>query len=177
MGQFMTKHIGVKVVLAAPMTLGEYNTLQGWGMPADQDPSEPGYLVEYTDGGKKNHPDFAGYISWCPKEQFENANRPIDALTFGHAIEAAKMGKKIARAGWNGKGMFVYLVPGSKVDQSELRGSARDAYDFKYRKDEAIPSEQRICSHMDMMAADGSIVVGWLASQTDMLAEDWMIVE
>lgn len=60
-----------KQVLFTPMTLGEYNIYQGWELPADQNGSDEGYLIEYTDGGKPNHPKHKGYISWSPKEQFD----------------------------------------------------------------------------------------------------------
>lgn len=60
-----------KQVMARPMSRGDYNTLRQWELPADENPSDPGYLVEYLDGGQSNHPNFAGYISWSPKDVFE----------------------------------------------------------------------------------------------------------
>ena len=54
-----------------------------------------GYEVTYEDGFK----------SWSPKSVFDAAYRPTHGLTFGLAIEALKKGFKVARAGWNGKGM------------------------------------------------------------------------
>jgi hypothetical protein len=60
-----------KEVLARPMTRGEYNTYRGWTLPADELATDEGYLVEYTDGGQKNHPDHDGYISWSPKVVFD----------------------------------------------------------------------------------------------------------
>lgn len=91
-------------------------------------------------------------------------------MNFGQAIEELKRGKKLAREGWNGKGMFIYLVKGSNVLESDLRNEAKQ---HNVDNDEIIA----IHSHIDMKAADGSIVVGWLASQTDMLAEDWYVAE
>lgn len=70
-------YIGTKTLKAIALTLGEYNTLQGWQISAEQDPSTEGYLVEYLDGGKPNHKDYEGYISWSPKEVFEKAYKPI----------------------------------------------------------------------------------------------------
>ena len=84
-------------------------------------------------------------------------------MNFGAAIECLKQGYAVARKGWNGKNMFLYLTEGSIVDFQDLRGNAR--------ADAAC-----INPHIDMVAADGSVVVGWLASQTDMLAEDWEVV-
>lgn len=86
---------------------------------------------------------------------------------FGWALKALKVGKKVTRQGWNGKCMFVYLVKGTTIKKQMLRGEASEAF-----KDILKP-EVNICPHIDMKAADGSIVVGWLASQTDMLATDW----
>jgi hypothetical protein len=92
-------------------------------------------------------------------------------MNFGQALEALKEGKKVARKGWNGKKMFIYLVHQTLVDKEFLRNEA---------------SNMPICdntgvakfnSHIDMKTADGSVCIGWLASQTDMLAEDWEVVE
>lgn len=56
------------------MTRASYNAMRGnWTLPTDEDGNDEGYLVEYLDGGKPNHPDFAGYISWSPKAQFDAA--------------------------------------------------------------------------------------------------------
>lgn len=95
-------------------------------------------------------------------------------MNFGQAIEAMKTGNKVARQGWNGKGMFVYLVKGTQVKMEDLRNEA--ATQLENHKDSNRGKKVTINSHIDMKAADGSIVVGWLASQTDMLAEDWVIV-
>ena len=89
-------------------------------------------------------------------------------MDFGMALEALKRGKAVARKGWNGKGMFLTLQNGSEVPGFKMRNDAAKKY---YGQ-----STVRITSHIDMKAADGSYVVGWLASQTDMLAEDWEIV-
>ncbi|OMF17237.1 hypothetical protein BK131_04535 [Paenibacillus amylolyticus] len=92
-------------------------------------------------------------------------------MDFGKAIEALKDGKRVARAGWNGKGMFIYLVDGSTVEAMDLRNEAAT-----HVGDNLPPfTNVRINPHIDMKSADGSIVVGWLASQTDVLADDWVI--
>lgn len=75
----MQTYIGTKQLRAKHMTRGEYNQLQNWTLPADQNGDDEGYLVEYLDGGKANHPDFTGYISWSPKDVFERTYRPIGA--------------------------------------------------------------------------------------------------
>ena len=60
-----------KEVLARPMNRGAYNALRGWEVPVLENPDNEGYLVEYLDGGDRNHADFAGYISWSPKDVFD----------------------------------------------------------------------------------------------------------
>jgi len=161
----MNRYIGTKALNAKPMTRLAYNDLRGWEVPADENPADDGYLVEYSDGGKANHPNFAGYISWSPKDVFERAYRRSDALTFGEALELLKAGKKVARAGWNGKGMFVFLVPGSnfKVNRPPLLGIYPEGTEINYRP------------HIDLKGADGSIST-WAPSGSDALAEDWAVV-
>ena len=68
---------GTKRLTAQPMTRGEYNTYRGWEVPADENPADAGYLVEYLDGGKSNHPAHAGYISWSPVDVFERAYKLV----------------------------------------------------------------------------------------------------
>lgn len=101
---------GTKLIAAESMNRAAYNAFRGWTLPADENGEDEGYLVEYLDGGKPNVEGRAGYVSWSPKEQFDNAYQPTSAMSFGHAIVALKDGKKVARAGWNGKGMFLYHV-------------------------------------------------------------------
>lgn len=100
-------------------------------------------------------------------------------MTFGEALAALDNGKFVARKGWNGKGMFIYKVEASDLTYEQLCGRCKDAIDFVHSKDDAMHSNQEtvhINAHIDMKAADGSIVIGWLASQTDMQAEDWVIL-
>ena len=69
----MKQYIGTKIINAKPMNRLDYNVFRGWALPKDEDGTDEGYLVEYTDGGKPNTKDFAGYVSWSPREQFEQA--------------------------------------------------------------------------------------------------------
>lgn len=71
----MKTYTGTKTLLAKPMTKGEYNRFRGWQQPADEDPAEQGYLVEYVDGGKPNVEGHAGYVSWSPADVFERTYR------------------------------------------------------------------------------------------------------
>lgn len=123
----MESYLGVKMVQAKKHPIDE----------------REGYMVVYEDGHK----------SWCLREAFEKAYKPINALSFGFALEALKKGLYVAREGWNGKGMYLGLCEG---------GGFRDGYrtqDFIYMK------------------TVSNTVVPWQASQADMLAHDWKTVE
>ena len=98
-------------------------------------------------------------------------------MDFGQALVALKNGEKVARKGWNGKGMFIYLVNEQKIPNDMLRNEADKHINGQYKTESSRRGRRTtINGHIDMKAADGSIVVGWLASQTDLLAEDWEIV-
>lgn len=87
-------------------------------------------------------------------------------MNFGEAIECLKAGKRVAREGWNGKGMFLFLVPGStfEVNRAPLLGIYPAGTRINYQP------------HIDMKTAQDT-VVPWLASQSDVLAEDWLLAE
>lgn len=88
-------------------------------------------------------------------------------MDFSEALKLLKAGKLLARAGWNGRGMFIYLVPGSDfaVSRPPLDGIFPHGMQVSY-----LP-------HIDMRTADPyPTCVPWLASQTDVLAEDWVEV-
>lgn len=87
-------------------------------------------------------------------------------MNFGEAIKHLKTGKKLARSGWNGKGMFLIYVAGTKY--------AKLTEDSAYYR--AGLKEVDINPHIDMYTANGTMQPGWLASQSDLLAEDWEIV-
>lgn len=165
-------YIGTKIVLALAMTRLAYNEYRGWDLPANENGADDGYLVEYTDGGAPNHPDHAGYISWSPKEQFDNAYRVTDGMSFGLAIEALKADRRVARAGWNGKGMWLVLVSGSP--EVTLRPGTPYHTALGLESCEILP-------HIDMWTTNAqgrrAMLPGWVASQTDMLADDWQLVE
>ena len=168
----MKQFIGTKIINAKPMTKLDYNILRGWKQPSDEDPKETGYLVEYLDGGKPCHLDFKNYISWSPTHIFDNAYKASGNLSFGDAIVYLKQGHKLARSGWNGKGMFCIYVPGT-TDITFHK-------DSPYAKAVGTDPGQEILPHIDMWTINAqgrrAMLPGWLASQTDMLAEDWGIV-
>ena len=153
----MQKYIGTKIIEAVPaIRKGGKVYEEGWPIPKSMDPTEEGYKVRYPDG----------YESWSPKDVFNEAYRPTDCMNFGLAIEAAKKGAKITRRGWNGKGMFLYYVP-------EGRYPARtDAAKSIATEDGKVDYG----AYIAMKTAQGN-VVPWLASQTDILVDDWEVVE
>ena len=85
---------------------------------------------------------------------------PIMQFGFGDAIRYLKRGLKVARKGWNGKGMYLFLCFPASIEPK-----AENVEIYSARQSIAIRT------------ADSSIVVGWNASQTDMLAEDWVFAE
>ena len=91
--------------------------------------------------------------------------------TFGAAIEALKQGKKVTRAGWNGKGMFLWLKPATTISVDICQDSLLKA--FVRANGGQMEALGTIC----MKTADNKILTGWLASQTDMLSEDWCIID
>jgi len=158
------RFIGVKIVDGEPMTLAAAQ--EYLGRPIDGNVEDHGYLVKYEEG----------YQSWCPKETFEKHNRPTTGMPFGFAIEAAKQGHKIARAGWNGADMFaVYMSPmhlppfnsqepGRKVNDRTARLIGPD-----------VPLDCQ--AYFALYNAKKQWQPGWVASQADMLSDDWFIVE
>ncbi len=149
-------YIGTKLVEAKSMNRGEYNLYRGWQLPEDENPDDAGYLVISADG----------YETWTPKVKFEADYRSTDGMPFGSAIELMKSGFKVARKGWNGKGMFLYHVPANRYAATTKAGNEIAGDDGKVEYG----------AYIAMKTAQGN-VVPWLASQTDMLAEDWNIVE
>ena len=83
-------------------------------------------------------------------------------MNFSQALELIKQGKRLTREGWNGRNMFVFLVPGSefKVNREPLLSILGEGHSVKYRP------------HIDLCAADGTIGV-WQPSMSDVMAEDW----
>lgn len=169
----MYTFIGTKIINATPMTGLEYNVYRGWDLPASEDSSDEGFLVKYHDGGKANDHRHAGYISWSPAKVFNKSYQKTDAMSFGHAIEFLRLKHAVARAGWNGKGMFLYLVPANAYHPATYMDGLID------RDPEIADQYQGMVpygAYIAMKTAEGN-VVPWLASQTDMLAQDWTIVD
>ena len=94
----------------------------------------------------------------------------MNNMNFGQALENLKQGKRIARQGWNGKNMFLWLKPAATIKSEWCKDPLlKELCDNNGGEIEALGT---IC----MKTADNKILTGWLASQTDMLSEDWVIV-
>lgn len=143
-------YIGTKFVTAKPVTAKEAEVILN--RPVDvvnADKEGNGYLVRYKDG----------YLSWSPKQQFEEAYKLIDVMDFGSALICLKNGYKVARKGWNGVGIFIALQCPDEDSKMSSPYIYIDTTGLQTDNPNAPKSR-----------------VPWLASQTDMLAEDWIIV-
>lgn len=155
----MEQYIGTKIIKAEPARRCTF--LGGKQIYACMDEIVPagckveeGYRVEYADG----------HLSWSPKAVFEEAYRQTDGMNFGLAIEAVKKGLRIARAGWNGKDMYVFLS-----DCLDIHTIA-DLSEFE-------DQDVEMCGILVLRTAQRTLQPGWLATQSDILADDWYIVE
>lgn len=154
----MKQYIGTKMIKACPAYRCTYpGGMVAYAGEGDIIPTEckieDGYRVQYEDG----------YLSWSPKDVFEEAYRETTGMPFGLAIEAAKKGKRIARAGWNGKNQYVELA--TRISYERADGEIVNALHFN------------IGNKALAFVGTSGVQIGWLASQADMLADDWMIVE
>lgn len=158
----MKTYIGTKIIQAEPakrywMEDGRKyvvtrNEVVAQEIVAAATACDEGYKVVYKDG----------YTSWSPKAVFEKAYRETNGMGFGWAIEAAKMGEKIARAGWNGKNQYVELAT---------------CVSYKNAAAEVVNVDhQNIGNKALAFVGTSGVQLGWLASQADMLANDWYIV-
>lgn len=117
---------------------------------------EDGYM--FTTSKKDKYPQF------MDAAEFEQICRSAENMTFGDALDALKQGQRVARKGWNGKDMYVFLsYEADFVTDADI--SAFDQLDVE------------VGDMLVMKTAQNTFQPGWLASQTDMLAEDWYIVE
>lgn len=133
--------IGTKMIKSLPMDECSYLTTYK-NKDCSNRETRAGYLVVYEDN----------YISWSPKDVFEKAYRLTVGMTLGLAIEAMKMGKKVARSGWNRKGMWC------EIQVPDENSKMTKPYMFI-----TVPG-------------DMDIIVPRTPVQTDMLADDWFIV-
>lgn len=200
--------IGTKVIGAEPMTKDNFETYVR-GVVADvKSYGVEGYHVQY------DNPNGTVYDSWSPKDVFESAYRSLDGgLTFGDALFFLKQGKKVARKGWNGKGIFIcYQKPfdveqaaeeshnawmKQKLDQGFTSRKAEDGEELMVpysQLSEKQKNTDRVYGSSKVTVTGGFLFIDttglqtdnsaapksrvpWAPSQTDMLYDDWCIVE
>ena len=152
------KYIRINEVDAEPMKFGEFKGKhpKSGGANVERNAEDEGYVITYRKGSENE------YVSWCPKAEFDAVSRPIDGMTFGMAIEAMKRGKKVARKGWNGNGQFVTV--GNQFTYVDCNG--------KQNAEHQTSGTAALIFHGTI-----GVQVSWLASQSDMLSEDWEVVE
>ena len=153
------KYIRVNHVDAEPMAFGEFKTKfpKSGGANVERDPADEGYVITYRKGEPNE------YVSWCPKAEFDAVSRPIDVMTFGQAIDACRYrGAKIQRKGWNGIDQYI-----------EYR-----CVNIEYGEEgKSVTSFAFVFHGRNIHTGERNVQVGWLASQADMAADDWVIVE
>lgn len=146
----MTKlYVGTKAVLA-------------WEQDKD---GKPGYGVQYPNDG---------YVSWSPKDVFEAAYRESGRMTFGQALQVLKDGKRVGRKWWNGG--FIVIMPELNLPPFSTQGTDRKVNDRTAKwigEDKPLYCQPYIAAY----TAEQLWQPGWVASQADMFAEDWGIVE
>lgn len=179
----MTKYAKKPVVIEAmklEFTTDSQEQIIRWSNNTIKKGLDGGLIIATLEGNMTaNTGDFIikgvnGEFYPCKPDIFEKTYRKSEntGLNFGQAIEALKTGEKVARTGWNGKNMFLFLLPAGTIPKiaihdeklrEVLENNGKDSFD-------ALGS-------IRMKTADDKILTGWLASQTDMLADDWCIIE
>lgn len=154
MAQYREKPVVVEAELhrGAPLSIA---TLEGDMLAQDGD-----YIITGVKG--ERYP--------CKPDIFEATYDLADGpLDFGGALRELKAGKRVAREGWNGRGMFLAYMPGFTIPAGMVNGRTA-----KY-----VPAGQDVeCGgYIAMWTAQGVWQPGWLASQADMLAEDWIVLD
>lgn len=155
----MKQYIGTKVVQAEPAYKCKDGTIitEAGNLPPEG--CQFGYKVVYPDG----------YESFSPRYAFEEAYRPTNGMTFGLALEALKNGSKVARAGWNGKGMFVVFQKGYPQG---INCNKQTAEAWSLNEGDLFRCEP----YLQIRMANGSHSM-WVPSINDCLAEDWHVVK
>ena len=154
-------YILMNLVEMEPMTLhqfDDYKQREHFGENAE------GYKIKYSNG----------YVSWCPKTASDKVSIPCGdncGLPFGYAIaECQYHGKKIKRAGWNGDGQYVRFENVLAFDDGKIH----------IDEENAGPATESACfvfHFKNRVTGETGIQVGWLASQADLKANDWQIIE
>jgi len=152
-------YISNRIVEAYPQRYSDYLADKGFELGRNSQDGD-GYTVTED-----------GLLYWQPREVFEKTfhEHNITTLVFGDAVTALKAGRKVTRKGWNGKGMYLFLLPECDVPQDWIK----DPNLLEVAK--ASGGVVHCLGSIRMKTADGSVLTGWLASQSDILANDWEI--
>ena len=154
------KYIRVNYVDAEPMKFGDFKAkfpLSG-GANQPRPDDEEGYVITYRKGEPNE------YVSWCPKKEFDQVSSPVPehGMSFGMAIDACRYGNaKIQRRNWNGIGQYVEYRKCATLNEQGVEDNSK-CFVFHF---------------VNRNTGETGIQVGWLASQADLAASDWMIVE
>lgn len=127
------------------------------------------------------------------EEARETVGTAVQLVSFGKAIEALKQGKRVARSGWNGKGMFIFMQVPSQVDMeivpkmTSLPQAVKDEFNNRYISSENKnnKSDDRLFYNSNSIRYQNQIAIvypnnniyGWVASPSDILEEDWIIMD
>jgi hypothetical protein len=127
----------------------------------------------------KNHEDLWYVSKKYFDENLEEVEPVTSNLTFGQAVEALKQGKRIARQGWNGKGMFVFMQVPSEIAKDivpkmqSLPQSVKDEFQKRFENS----SGSIYYSNQLALVNPSNLINGWAPSVSDALAEDWVILD
>lgn len=143
----MTQYTGTKTINAVPMKRGQYNELRGWKVPADENPDDFGYLVEYQNDSKPNVDGFCGYISWSPQATFQQAYKKSDTFSDRLVIEMDDLNVKIHK-------LEAYLRGANRdTNQFPLMCIQLDAMKAYYKtlmaRWELLSDKQTMCAHQE----------------------------
>lgn len=175
----MKRYIKTEIVKAKPMTYKEYiEVYPKLERERIFDDDTEGYgIFKIMDNSVISSQSVL--FDWLTVDEFKAEYKETEGMTFGHAIEAMKAGFRVARKGWNGKGMYCIYFPGSKVKIKE----GTPYYNAITNNGAEVLSEEAMIEtlpHLDMWTVNSkgerAFLSGWLASQTDMLSNDWEIV-
>lgn len=150
-------HVDVRPDGAAVLDLvgaGSLRVTRAWFVR--HGPVPGGYFVRYPDG----------YESFCPAAPFERDHFAVGSdVSFGDAVLAMKAGRRVTRAGWNGQGMFAYLVPAASYPAQTGAAKAH------YGEGALVPYR----AYLALKTAQGDVAT-WSPSCSDVLAEDWQVL-
>lgn len=156
--------VRMNVVEVEPMTRGEHLKSKGLSLiPGSGKEEDEGYKVVYSDG----------YVSWRPKDKFDAVSIPCaeGCVPFGYAItECVYHGKRITRKGWNGEGQFVRFEDVMAFEDGKVHTEENNP-------GVGVESQCLVFHFKNRHTGETGIQVGWLASQGDMKANDWIVLE